>query len=100
MVAGLPPSDFWAITPAEVTIVLHGAVDRITREADVAKRLVYAQAVLNSFAWNQPGKMPDFDRFFGRAKAVAQHGQSPEQMMQILQDWTARTNAAGLKEVH
>ena len=100
MAAGLPPGDFWAVTPGEVVITLRGASDRIARDAEQAKRLIYAQAVLNSFAWHKPGKMPDFDRFFGAGRGPTGVAQSPEQMMRILQDWTAKTRAAGLQEIH
>lgn len=81
-------------------MVQRGALDRIKRDADLQRQLVYAQAVLNSYAWHKPSKMPDYDGFFGGGRVPRARAQSPEQMMAIMQDWTARTQAAGLKEVH
>ncbi|MDR7125499.1 hypothetical protein [Pseudotabrizicola sp. 4114] len=98
--AGLPSGEFWPITPGEITVILRGARDRIQREAEIAKRLVYAQAVLNSHAWHGPRRMPDFDRFFGTARAPGSARQTPEQMMNALRDWSAKVSAAGLPEVH
>ena len=100
MAAGLPPGDFWAVTPFEVGLILRAAADRLAVDLTQRQQIVYAQAVLNSFAWHKPDKMPDFDAFFSTGRQKAAKRQTPEQMMQVLQDWTARTTAAGLKEIH
>ena len=81
-------------------VILRGARDRIQREAEQAKRMVYAQAVLNSHAYHAPKKMPDYDRFFGAGLVVKGGPQTPEQMMSALRDWSALASASGLKEVH
>lgn len=80
--------------------MLRGMGERLAADLHQRQQIIYAQAVLNSFAWHKPGKMPDFDTFFSTGKGKSRKVQSPEQMMQVMQDWTARTNAAGLREIH
>lgn len=63
--AGLTPDSFWENTPAQFMVVVDAAERRLVREIEQQRRIIYAKAVLTSYAYHSPNKMPDFDEFFG-----------------------------------
>lgn len=86
----MSPSEFWAATPREVKAVLDGVVEAISARRREAQQLAYSQAVLNSYAWHAPKKMPKFDAAFGVKKK-----QTPAEAFAAMSRWVAVYAAPG-----
>ena len=74
------------MTPREAAAVLAGAVERAWRETRRMQRLAYSQAVLSTFAFHKPGKMPAFEKAFPDGKP--KQPQSPDEIMRAMEQWT------------
>ena len=67
----MSPSEFWDMTPAEVTIVLNAVAKREARDAKERQALTYLQAQLIGVAVMNPKKFPKFDEVFADVAAKA-----------------------------
>lgn len=83
----MSPSEFWDMTPAEVTIVLNAVAKREARDAKERQALIYAQAVLFSIGVSNPAKFPSFEEAFA---ADAPKEASGRDNLFAVKAWVAR----------
>lgn len=76
--AGFDPLAFWGLTPRLFDLHMQGAKERLARELEISNRHAYSTAALAgaSFA----GKLPAFDKAFGKKLRSAGKQQSVEVM--------------------
>ena len=65
--AGFDPERFWSLTPRLYCLHMEGAAQRIERELESQNRQAWNTAALVGAAVG--GKLPAYDRVFGRKKA-------------------------------
>jgi hypothetical protein len=92
--SGLPPDQFWHTTPAEMSAMQAGVMDRMQHDLRVQQGLIYTHAVLMGPAINAPKRMPKFNKVFpDRRNSKPQTG---EQMLAALRSWSKGLQAAGM----
>lgn len=70
---------------------MRGVQDRIKRDLRLAQQLAYSSAILNTFAVNNPKKMPSFAEAF--PDGSKKQAMTPDQMMTAMERWTVRIAA-------
>jgi len=61
---GVPPAEFWKLTPQEINSIVHAFAKREKENAYHQAVLLYNTAILTGTAFHNPKKMPTFDKAF------------------------------------
>lgn len=82
MECGQDPSQFWSLTPHEISVIMDGAVSRLRRE-----RSELAWLAWHIEALARTKKLPTLESLLGNQKRPTGRRMSPEQIEAITRSW-------------